>query len=61
MKSPKFKTKNFDALVKKRLTEAEIAEINREVELEIRTLKSLRQEPHHFLTQTIVTLAWTLF
>jgi transcriptional regulator with XRE-family HTH domain len=44
MKTKKFKTKSFQALMEKRLTKSEIAEIERQVTLEIRALKSLQNE-----------------
>ena len=40
----KFTTKSFRALAEKRLTKAEIAEIEREVMLEVRALKTLQAD-----------------
>jgi len=44
MKTKKFKTKSLQALAKKRLTKTELAEIDREVDLEIKVLKSLQSD-----------------
>jgi transcriptional regulator with XRE-family HTH domain len=53
MKTKKIKTKKFDTLLEKRLTKAEIEEIEQQAMLEARVLKTLQHDITHAMNNYI--------